>query len=62
MIEKPEIFVCMTSYGEDTEYTYQRLAEKIGELEIEILNHLVTCVYKDGVKDGIQFYEELDTR
>ncbi len=62
MIEKPEIFVYIAPYGRYTEYAYQRLAEKMGELDIETLNQLIACAYKDGVKDGIQLYEELDTK
>lgn len=62
MIEKPELFVYIAPYGQYTENAYQHLAEKMGELDLEALNQLVAYAYKDGVKDGIQFCKELDTK
>lgn len=61
MIDKPEIFAKVDTYGTMTEYEYRWLVENLEETDLEILHLLMELVYKEGVKDGISFYKELET-
>ncbi|WP_425756637.1 hypothetical protein ACPW7J_03615 [Ihubacter sp. rT4E-8] len=62
MLDKPEICVGLEVYGHRTIQEYQWLLEDIdNEMVRENLQALINCVYKDGVKDGIKLYRQLDT-
>ena len=61
MLNKPELIECVASYGQRTIYEYESMLERLEGTEIEDLNILLECVYKDGVKDGIALYIRLDT-
>lgn len=61
MLEKPELFENVCNYGQRTIYEYESFLEGLERMKIEDLKILLECVYKDGVKDGIEFYKELNT-
>lgn len=62
MIGKPEMLTFVEEYGYQTECEYNWLIKKLDELDIETLNNLIACVYKEGIRDGIQLYIKLDTK
>lgn len=49
-------------YGDDTKWEYDDVSEGMKEVQIETLNRLVACAYKEGVRDGIFLAEELNMR
>ncbi|MGC2871853.1 hypothetical protein ACDL92_00975 [Ihubacter sp. mB4P-1] len=49
-------------YGYDTRWEYDDVSEDLNEVQIETLNRLVACAYKEGVRDGIFLAEELNMR
>lgn len=62
MIAKPEICIGLESYGQRTQQEYQWLTEDWESVvDFENLHNLMMCVYKDGVKDGMELYRLLDT-
>ncbi len=62
MLNKPEICVGLAVYGQRTIQEYQWFIEDIeNEMVKENLHALIDCVYKDGVKDGIELCRLLDT-
>ena len=61
MIRKPDIFIKAPPYGDMTESEYEWLAGKLAPIDLETLNNLVKFVYREGIKDGIEFYRELET-
>lgn len=60
MICKPDIFIKAGPYGGVIKNEYQWLAEKLAPIDLESLNNLMNFVYKEGIKDGIEFYRELE--
>ncbi len=62
MIAKPDICKNVDFYGYMTKWEYEDVAEDMDEVELEALNRLVTCAYKEGVRDGIFIAEELNTK
>ncbi len=61
MLKKPEICIGLESYGQRTKQEYEWLTEDWdSEMNLESLHNLMMCVYKDGVKDGIELYRQLD--
>lgn len=63
MLEKPEIYIGLDMYGQGTLQAYQWLIEDVDdEITMESLHNLINCVYKDGVKDGIELCRLLDTK
>ena len=61
MINKPELFENINDYGGSVIYEYENLAESLDKMQIEILNTIINCVYKEGLKDGFLLHTELDT-
>jgi len=62
MLEKPELYVSADRYGMRTQSEYEWVVEKMEcEADFEALHNLIMCVYKDGVKDGIELCRRLDT-
>ncbi len=61
MISKPEIIENICEYGGRVKYEYETLVERLDRLDIEILDTIINCVYKEGVKDGLLLHAELDT-
>ena len=61
MISKPEIFENIQDYSDRVKYEYDNLTKRLDRLDIEILDMIINCVYKEGVKDGLLLHTELDT-
>ena len=61
MISKPEIFENISEYGGRVKYEYDNLTNRLDRLDIEILDMIINCVYKEGVRDGFLLHAELDT-
>lgn len=61
MISKPEIFENIYDYSGRVKYEYDNLTNRLDRLDIEILDMIINCVYKEGVKDGLLLHTELDT-
>lgn len=62
MLSKPDFSLGLEKYGQRTEQEYQWLIEDwTDEMDMEMLHSLILCVYKDGVKDGIELCRQLDT-
>ena len=61
MISKPEIFENIHDYSGRVKYEYDNLTNRLDRLDIEILDTIINCVYKEGVKDGFLLHAELDT-
>ena len=62
MIAKPEICIGLDTYGKRTQQEYKWLVEDWNNaVDLESLHNLLMCVYKDGVKDGIELCRQLDT-
>lgn len=61
MISKPEIFENIQDYSDRVKYEYDNLTNRLDRLDIEILDMIINCVYKEGVKDGLLLHTELDT-
>ena len=55
MKHKPEL-------GNNRCIDYGDVSEDMNEVQIETLNRLVACAYKEGVRDGIFLAEELNMR
>lgn len=62
MIDKPDICKNVEFYGYLTKWEYDDISRDLDEVQLETLNRLVTCAYKEGVKDGIFIAEELNTK
>ena len=61
MISKPEIFENIHDYSGRVKYEYDNLTNRLERLDIEILDMIINCVYKEGVRDGFLLHAELDT-
>ena len=61
MISKPEIFENIQDYSDRVKYEYDNLTNRLDRLDIEILDMIINCVYKEGVRDGFLLHAELDT-
>ena len=61
MISKPEIFENIHDYSGRVKYEYDNLTNRLDRLDIEILDMIINCVYKEGVRDGFLLHAGLDT-
>mgnify|MGYP005806050915 FL=1 len=61
MIRKPELFENICDYSGRVKYEYDNLTNRLDRLDIEILDMIIDCVYKEGLKDGLLLHAELDT-
>ena len=61
MISKPEIFENVHDYGRRIRFEYENLTPRLEKVEIEALNTIIDCAYKEGLKDGILLHAQLAT-
>ncbi len=60
MFTKPDILIRVAPYNDVMENMYKELEDSLKTaIEHETLKHLTVMIYKEGVKDGIEFYRDL---